>query len=237
MRKYDGFTLIEMLLAMSFVSGLLLAIALLIINITNVYTKGVTLTATDRAGKVIIADIRKSLGEASPAGVAFVSVMSGPTKIGGRLCTGSVSYVWNYGDTISKASTQLIYRTHQNRYTTGAVNSASTYNIRFQKYSDTTGSICKTVAGLYPRLVKANAIELLSESDRQVVVHNFTFSRLPFSSSQEVYKLSMTIGTNNSDESDVIGGTRSCKPPSEGYYEFCSVNVFDYTVRSGNNGG
>lgn len=241
MRKYGkkgGFTLVEMLLAMSFVSGLLLAIALLIINIMSIYTKGVTMTAADRSGKLIISDLRQSLGQATATDVVYAPTKNGATTIGGRLCTGSVSYVWNYGDTLKNAASSLALRTKANKYSTGSPATSERYNIRFQKYTDTTGNLCKAGAGgAYPNLDTGNKSELLSANDRQIVVHSFTFSTVSvLGDGQNIYNVTMTIGTNNDDESTGIGGSRACSPPSEGNYDFCSVNTFEYSIRSGNSG-
>jgi len=227
-----------MLLAMSFVSGLLLAIALLVINIMSIYTKGVTMTAADRSGKLIISDLRQSLGQATTSDVVYVPTKNGTTTIGGRLCTGTVSYVWNYGSTLKDAASSLALRTKANKYSTGSSTSAERYNIRFQKYVDTTGNLCKTgPGGVYPNLVTADRSEFLSANDRQIVVHSFAFSTVSsLGDGQNIYNISMTIGTNNEEESTGIGGSRACKPPSEGYYDFCSVNTFEYSIRSSNSG-
>ena len=88
-----GFTLVELMLAMAFVSGLLLAIALLTMQVVNIYTKGVTLSAVDQAGQVISREICDQLAAAPQGDVKVIDETNG-----GRICMGQISYVWNYAD-------------------------------------------------------------------------------------------------------------------------------------------
>lgn len=222
--RQRGFTLVELMLAMTFLSILLLAIAGLIIQVTNVYTKGVTLTAVDRAGQAISSEVQRTLNQSSAAKVKYVT--SGDD--GARLCTGSATYVWNYGDAITGTGPNF---TDANKYTDG------TKDIRFIKLQDPDGEYCQPnpETGVLPDIDKARATELLQGKDRNVVLHDLSFyAESIASSAQTLYSVSMEVGTNNSGESNVIEGQTRCKPPSEGYDEFCAVNRFEFTARAGN---
>lgn len=222
--KQRGFTLVELMLAMTFLSMLLLAIAALIIQVTNIYTKGVTLTAVDRAGQAISTELQRTLNQSSATKVTYVT--SGDD--GARLCTGSSSYVWNYGKAITGTGPNFI---DANKYTDGSK------DMRFIKFQDPDGEYCKLddESGKLPDIEKSKASELLQGKDRNVVLHNLSFyAESVDSSAQTLYSVSMEVGTNNSGESNVIEGQTRCKPPTEGYDEFCAVNRFEFTARAGN---
>ena len=91
-RREPGFTLIELLLAMSFLSVLLIAITTSTLQIIGLYTKGVTLKSINLAGRDVADSFRRD-ALASADGIRYVS----PDKGGGlgRLCFGTMSYVWS----------------------------------------------------------------------------------------------------------------------------------------------
>ena len=91
-RGEPGFTLIELLLAMSFLSVLLIAITTSTLQIIGLYTKGVTLKSINLAGRDVADSFRRD-ALASADGIRYVS----PDKGGGlgRLCFGTMSYVWS----------------------------------------------------------------------------------------------------------------------------------------------
>ena len=65
MNKQRGFTLIELMLAMTFISVLLLAIAMTIIQIGNIYNKGTTVKEINQAARAIADDVSRSASAAS----------------------------------------------------------------------------------------------------------------------------------------------------------------------------
>lgn len=63
--KENGFTLIELLFAMTFLSILLLVIALLIVHVISIYQKGLSIRAVSSTGRELIDDVSRSIS-ASP---------------------------------------------------------------------------------------------------------------------------------------------------------------------------
>lgn len=61
MVKKNGFTMIETTLAMAFISVLMLLVAILIMQISAIYTKTLTLQAVNDAGSEIIDDFKRSI--------------------------------------------------------------------------------------------------------------------------------------------------------------------------------
>lgn len=230
--KKHGFTLIELLLAMSFISVLLIAIAMTVIQISNVYNRGITLKDVNQAGRSISAEITRSVGE-NPA----FSIDPGPgdhfikQDWGGRLCVGQYSYIWNFGSALSKnVGTELnIY--DPNIPTTKTVP-------RFVKVLDPRSSYCQTPSkDINPN----DAVELLNVGEHNLAMHNFTISTEPTAvdpkTGQRLYLIDFTLGTNNQEALSFDSGLdTSCKPPGESGSDlnYCAVNNFALTVRAGN---
>ncbi|MBQ3325668.1 type II secretion system protein [Candidatus Saccharibacteria bacterium] len=60
-RRKSGFTMIETTLAMAFISVLMLLVAILIMQISSIYTKTLTLQSVNNAGSSIIEDMKRSI--------------------------------------------------------------------------------------------------------------------------------------------------------------------------------
>jgi len=225
MSRVKGFTLIELMLAMSFVGVLLLGIAMTTIQISNIYTKGLTLREVNQAGRSVSDDLKRSIAsspmfDADPTSdTAKYIVRDG----GGRLCVGRYTYAWNYGSAL--------------RGGTGAPAVVNSYDdgqaVRFAKVDDPSAALCADPTVAIPR---ANANELLSASDRDLAVHKLTLSEgaKDTQTGQALYAISLIIGTN--DKAQLTTNDTSCKPPAgDGGEIYCSVNQFDIIARAGNN--
>lgn len=215
-RKSRGFTLVELSLAMTFLSMLLLAIAMLIIQLVHIYDRGVTLRAVNQAGQMLVSDIRTSLNQANPDEVRFKSLDGGKA---GRLCTGSVTYAWNQGNNLVSG---------KNKY-----DGTNDHNIRFVRVVDPTGQYCPLLpTAPLPDIKKNDATELLRSGDRDLAVHGFTFSGGSIAGGSTIYHSTLTLGTN---DQAALNGTQ-CRAPNEAdsNQDFCAINTFDFTARAGN---
>lgn len=229
-----GFTLIELMLSMSFIALLLMAVALTTIQISNIYTKGVTLREVNQAGRRLTDEFQRSISTSVPFDVTPKVDASPATAMskyvvrsgGGRLCIGGYSYAWNYGTALAGgAGAPAVF----NKYNDGT-------SVRFAKVSDASGALCTD-----PTLSvqKADASEVLSSGDRDLVLHSFSISKTADDASfgQSLYAISFIIGTN--DRTQLVTGDASCKPPADGAggENYCSVNQFDIVARAGNAAG
>jgi len=230
-----GFTLIELMLSMTFISFLLVAIAMTTIQISNIYSKGITLREVNQGGRNISDELQRSIASSVMFDVTPRTDDSPLTEAskyvvrdgGGRLCLGNFSYAWNYGKAIvGGAGAPAVF----NRYSD---NGAA---IHFAKVTDPSGALC---ANATTGINRADTTEMLSSGDRDLVVHNFSIVRTSFdtNTNQAIYAISMTIGTN--DRQQLTANDASCKPPSEGVGDenYCSVNQFDVVARAGNKAG
>lgn len=233
--KQNGFTLIELMLAMTFIAILLVAIAMTTIQISNIYSKGITLREVNQAGRTITDDLQRSIGSATPFDVTPKVDASPATAAshyvvrdgGGRLCLGDYSYVWNYGKALTGgAGAPAIF----NKYADDGT------PVRFAKVADASGALCATPT---TDITRANAVEMLTSGDRDLVMHSFSITRTADdpTTSQAIYSMTMLIGTNDRDQ--LTANDASCKPPSEGVGDetYCSVNQFDIIARAGNRSG
>lgn len=227
---HHGFTIIELMLAMSFVAMLLLAIAMTTIQIGNIYNKGITLKQVNQAGRSLSDELQRTLAASSAIDVSDTATSRYQKQPGGgRLCMGRYTYVWNNGKALAggPGAPAVV-----NEYAPPA-----TGDIRFAKVVDTGASLCQDMS---KKIVQEDATELLSEGDRNLVVHDFTLRQtIPTDpvTGQALYAITLTLGTNEREQ--LATGDTSCKPPAEagGDTTYCAVNTFDIIARAGNKAG
>lgn len=234
--KQNGFTLIELILSMGFVSALLIAIALTVIQIGNTYTRGLTLKEVDQAGRSLSAELQRVVSQSATFNVSGTGSVFIDETWGGRLCVGQYSYVWNYGETINDTSPSAI----KNFYA-----SPATYiDIRFVRVTDAPGLMCKVdpATSLLPNVPIDQSVELLGAGDRSLALHDFAINSIMADSrtSQQLYKISFIIGTN--EQALIDTANNNCKAPdiagtSKTDMSYCSINRFELVVRSGNVAG
>lgn len=98
-----GFTIIELLLAMSFVAILMIIMAILVVNMINIFTRGVTLRDLNSTARLVMDDMVRSIGASPPITIdsgnplknVFLPLSQGGERHGGVFCTGVYSYLWN----------------------------------------------------------------------------------------------------------------------------------------------
>jgi prepilin-type N-terminal cleavage/methylation domain-containing protein len=232
--KKRGFTLIELMLAMTFISVLLVAIAMTTIQISNIYNKGITLREVNQAGRAVSSELQQSIASSVPFDVTPKSDNSSGTAAsryvvrdgGGRLCLGNYTYAWNYGSALAGGSgAPAVY----NKYDNNTL-------VRFAKVDDAGGALCADVNKIVPH---AKATELLSTGDRDLVLHSFSITETSsdLSINQALYAITMVIGTN--DRQQLTADSTSCKPPAAGVGDenYCSVNQWDIIAHAGNKAG
>lgn len=221
--RQHGFTLIELMLAMSGVAFLLLAIAMTTIQISQMYSKGITLKSVNQVGRDLSDSLQRDIKASTPFDVANSSSFL-ETPYGGRLCLGQYSYVWNYGKTLAESDT------------TNTIMFDDSTPVRMARVLDTGGLVCVNADKKLP-IVRADASEILVSSDKlDMALHNFTItaSASDPATHQGLYSVAFTLGTNNQES--LITGDASCKAPNDddSDWEFCAINVFDFTTRAGN---
>jgi len=242
-KKQHGFTIIELTLAMTFISFLLLGIALTIIQISAIYNKGTTSKEINQASRTINVELDRDISTASSLTLAtdYVLTPSTGTAAGGRLCLGSYSYIWNYAKAIEANSANVT------KYLTPP-DSTKTSVIRLIKVADPSKVYCAksatnpaALANPSIRAVDTPIVqELLSNGDHELGLHNFAFitpvpaSAANASTGQQIYSITYTIGTakisslNPTQTACLASGVANADPL------YCNVQQFSLVVRAGN---
>lgn len=84
--KEKGFTLVELMLAMTFIAFLLLFLIAAIMQVTKLYVKGSAIRQINQTGRQLVDDV------ASAIRVSGAPIVPAGAK---RFCAGGISYVWN----------------------------------------------------------------------------------------------------------------------------------------------
>lgn len=242
--KKRGFTLIELMLSMTFVTILLLTIALTVIRIGTLYNSGMTLKAVNQSSRDIADDLRRSVAAANsfevPTGGAdtnqFMYVRSGSVIMGGRLCLGSYSYVWNTGKGIELPTNPSV------AHYLGASTSDTTI-VRLAKVPDAGMRYCEKNPDGSIKAIDITASdalvssELLPEGDRNIAVQSLSVTSdsrgYDGATGQRLYRFEYTLGagpTSSMNETQT-----GCLPPDhpDSNITYCNVQQFKITLRNG----
>jgi len=216
-----GFTLVELSLAMAFIAMILLAVAMLTIQISGTYNKGLTMRSVNEAGQLISRDIQQTLNTSVPGDVI---VLDSDTT-GGRLCANSVVYAWNYAGHLQDGFGG------RNRGPTGT-------DVRLVRISADNSYCRRDGSGQYPMLSlsgpgASDFTELLGGGDNTLALSKFTLeeSSVKNDVDQKMYAVSFILGTS---EGNIIESNDCDVPESIVDDEYCAVNVFEFTARAGN---
>jgi Tfp pilus assembly protein FimT len=226
MNRYNkGFTIVELMLAMGFVSALLLAVAMTVIQIGNTYNRGITYKSVNTAGSALANELQRSINSSVAFEVAGSQSRFINETWGGRLCLGQYSYIWNYGSAIKSESSNL------NKY------SDSENVIRFIKVLDSSYGYCSEPGGM---ISSSGAVEILDVGQSDLAMHSFSISSNDSAydsrTGQRLYYISFRVGTNDQDALSGTYDSTICKTVSEvnANPSFCAVNQFDIVARAGN---
>ena len=90
----QGFTIVEMLLALSGVAFLLLFVVFAIMHVTGLYTKGIALRQINQTGREVTDELARA--------IRYGGTVVAPDA-SNRLCVGGKAYIWNNrGETTNK---------------------------------------------------------------------------------------------------------------------------------------
>jgi prepilin-type N-terminal cleavage/methylation domain-containing protein len=226
-----GFTITELMLAMTFISVLLLAIALSVIQIGTIYNKGMTLREVNQAGRAMTDDLRRTFLASSAISLDDDYVTN---SAGGRLCLDKYSYIWNFEDAIVRSDVNLT------RFdATGPLVDST---VRFVRVPDASKEYCAVAEGAFVlRTIRAadqsKTTELLRTGDRELSIHSLTLPPplVDDTSGQQLYTMLFSIGTR--DVEALTPERTACLAPNEGVtanFSYCAVQEFNIVIRTGN---
>ena len=239
-----GFTLIELMLSMTFVSVLLLTIALTVIQMATVYNRGMTLKEVNQSARDISDDLRRSFASSQVFSINvdgsdssdYIKVGTGTSTVGGRLCTGTDSYIWNFGRAL-EANDSLLTRTLSS-------SGAQEAPIRFVRVPDRDKIYCLK-DGVNPanrHITNADArnmTDLLDVGDHKLALHSFkvttTNEAHDPSINQRLYSVTYTIGSGSVSAMNLTATPIKCLDPSDpnSNLTYCNVQQFTIVLRVG----
>ena len=217
------------MLAMGFVSVLLLAIALTVIQIGNIYNRGITYKDVNQDGSSIATELQNSISQTIPFSLPSSDYYQDKAW-GGRLCTNKYSYIWNYGPALDPANSNY---SNRNVYS-----GSPTSEIHFVKVLDPSNEYCKTPTK--PVDPPPSSVDLLDSGQHELVIHSFDIntnaSSTDLITGQTLYNIVFQLGTNNQNALKLESGYWLCKSSSENGSDplYCSVNQYNITARAGN---
>ncbi len=230
--KQRGFTLIELSLAITFISVLLLSILYVTIQAGKLYAKGVTYKDINQVSREVVDTMRRDMMATSASAIEIPTPMPDPSlspAYAGRLCTGQISYVWNTAALLQDAAST-------DRIMDGAI------PVVFRRVVDPGKTLCtKDATGKYVKdIAGMTSTELLKGEGRELAAYTFSVTEMARSSERKgLYRVSMTLGTNETDTTlyDTVLGSYTCRPPTDNTanFEYCTVIEFDAIMRAGGN--
>lgn len=220
------------MLAMTFVSILLLSIAMTIIQIGNIYSKGMALKDINQSGRLIADDIKRTVAEAGEVSLSDDRYVLRPTTgatVSGRLCLGNYTYLWNTADAPGSADAIMI----DSEPLEGLV-----------KVPDSAMVYCaKNATG---GLVTGNAVRpddipklanLLVDGDHSLSVTDFSVNASSgardTATGQGLFMVDYSLGTG--EVSAMNAARTACLPQGDSNADptYCNVQQFNLIVRSG----
>lgn len=230
-----GFTIIELMLAMAFISVLLVTIAMTIIQVGVIYNRGLALKEVNQAARDIASDIRRTSIDALTLDPTTDFATS---ATGGRMCFGTYSYVWNTTMALQSDSSAMV--DHRTRY-----ESDSSKLVHFVKVPDNGRIYCqKSGANFAVRDIRAfdqaGSQELLEAGEYNLALIRVTLPVPPASASntsgaakQTLFTFSYTISAG--DVSAIDTAKPGCLEPSVfgANTTYCSVREFTLVFRIG----
>ena len=230
-----GFTIIELMLAMTAVSLLMLSIATLTIFMKDIMVKGNTYRELNAASRNINNSLSRSFNSISLSGLdgqMRAAATAGPvyyvkTGQAGAFCTGSFSYLWN-DDLVLKDPDAVA----PIRYSGAATTDKS---IRFIKVVDSSMQYCdpatrNTAWVTVPRDSSVN--EVLSSGETNMMLYDVNFSQIATDNDtgQSLINISYILGTGSDAAQQITATGGTCTPNSDENY--CAINNFNVTVRT-----
>lgn len=217
-----GFTLIELTLALAFIAILLMLVASVLIDVGNVYQKGVITKDINQLGRETMDVMRRDLAQTSSDRVQFTVRGTGDNKTY-RLCLGDVSYVANSSELLINSPSMAIVRGGE--------------PVRLVRTADVASGFCSAAA--LSNVTDPEASELLVSGTSDIAVHNMNVEELASDANQGLYRVSFMIGTN---DPGTISDDKKCR--TAGFvdsqnqdYDYCSIAEFTTIVRTGGSRG
>ncbi len=235
-----GFTIIELMLAMSFIAVLLLGIAMTVIQIGTIYRKGLSLKEVNQVSRDISADFRKSL---SSVEAITLATDYRTTSAGGRICLGNYTYIWNNGKALQTPATGNPTDSNLVWYGT-ETNTSHTREVHLVKVPDAAKLYCSVNAlgALTYKNVRsadvAQTQELVASGDYKMNINKITLSTTSSAydstTNERLYTFEYVLGSG--ENATMATDQLSCLNAGQAGADtgYCNVKQFSLVIRAGN---
>ena len=230
-----GFTIVELMLAMTFVSLLAVGISVAIIQMSDLTTKGNTLRELNTINRAVNDDFKRSFnssGLISGWGVSTNHSTSAGDNVyfvkannAGAFCSGKFSYLWNNGQHLS---TGILTpgATVGVRYAGAGARDTS---IRLIRVNDRTRLYCRNLSSWTSIPRGSGTVEVFSAGETNMMLFDIDFrkNRESVATGQSIIQISYTLGTARDD-----GRTRfqNCEGSNDDIR--CAAGQFTTVVRT-----
>lgn len=228
--REQGFTLVELLLAMAYLSVILMFTTLVTVQVLATYNKGVSLKQINQVTRTLTEDMTRVSNSGSTA-----SFQSGD----GFLCIGSTAYLWNTPDRLHDGDNNgspdgAVYRldNNLNGELVGVVKTNLSVDATAVPYNATKNNETDYCAPPKPSGSVIDSTTVTALTGDQVRV--LEFSRTTPANNARLAKIRLSLGTYNT----VLGlqatpvkqpsGRWECQPTGVG--DFCAAGNFETTV-------
>jgi prepilin-type N-terminal cleavage/methylation domain-containing protein len=210
--KQKGFTLTELMLAMAFISFMLLFLMTAVIHLMRTYNKGVAMRQINQSGRQFADDFSRTAKYASLGDIKTDLSRN-------RICLNGVTYAWNINDPTATVPNPAL--------TNGYLSPNTAEKFSMVRVIDSGGALCSTVG--VNVINKANAKEMLPVG---LNVKSISFSQS--TADPRLLSLSFVFSTGgyNAPDPAATASGFACKSGSEG--AFCAFADFDVTVYARN---
>lgn len=256
----SGFTILELALAMAFVSFLLLAIGFGIVQVSVVYQKGLTLKTVNSTGREVIDEFSRTILASKYENdknfqytftekIDNVDVGGSDKEVQtyGAFCTGTHSYIWNTGyalklpKDVENENKRAVFIERKGDDRSADV---SHEDFRLARVSDPSREVCirhaeridTTSENIFDAEKSSNFVEILSPSENDLVFYNFTMYRPAYhgGTGHALFAGSFILGTVAGTIDITLSGDFCTDKPGNFTTDFtyCSVNKFNFAARA-----
>ncbi len=256
-----GFTLIELSIGIAFIGVLLLGIASMILHLSHIYQKGLSLRAVNASGQQIIEDIHRAVNSASYvadvsridtngdgivsddenkaalAGYFFASLNSDKTQRYGAFCIADYTYVWN---TASSLEGGIGVSINGVRYRLARFPDPA--HLQCNKDIDGTIAHAGNVESVdITPTIASEPVELIMKDEVDLALYDFSVipATQSMSTKQAFVSISFILatlkgGVNIKANGDYCQGS-DVSEFNDYDFDYCAVNKFNFSVRTGGN--
>lgn len=201
-KRQKGFTIIELLFAMSFLTFMLLFVIGATIQVMRTYNKGIVTKQVNQSGRTIVEEMSRAI-RGTDSNSFNINALSH-----NRLCLGGVSYIWNIQEPSNGS----------NKYD----DNDNGPPVLFARLKDPTGIYC--TGDPLPAAIKSEATELISDT---VWVQNVFVTQSE--NDPQLVQLHIRLSTASPNQPTLNdNGQLICANDSQG--DFCAVTDFTTVV-------